>query len=409
MSSKQSHKILFFPDLIGGEASGARSSRATLKTLIELDFEVAVFASDADKIVDYKEFENISHYKINSLMRADSHFYEPALVTQFKKILIDFKPNYFFMVGGIQKPAILAKISRNENIKNIFLFYITDYYCAKVYAGLESGPCYKCIEINSFQALTNNCIKGDLKYPNFLKGLLVRKKLKTEILKSHKVVGYSEDQLSIYKKIGVEESKCQKVSLQFDADELKNFPNKDGNYFLIVGQPIMEKGFHTISKILENCKSSPKIRIIFKDLKEEQKALTDYNLLPLVASGIISTTRELEDRLDIIKVIANAKAIIIPSYYPSTGEFVLIESLLLEKPVLVFNVGAHKNYISHRSNGMVANVGDFETFSKNIDEVNNNQLLRKSLSKGGKSFIMDMLSDKNRLKTLSKLFNNQNR
>ena len=207
-------------------------------------------------------------------------------------------------------------------------------------------------------------------------------------------------------KIGIEESRCQKISLQFDPDELKNFPNNDGDYFLIVGQPIIEKGFHTISKILENCKSDPKIKIIFKDLNEEQKALTDYNLLPFISSGTISTSTGLDDRHDIIKTIANARAIIIPSYYPTTGEFVFIESLLLEKPILVYNVGAHKNYISHRISGMVSDVGDFKSFSKNIDEVNTNTELRLILSKGAKMFIMDMLSDENRRKTLNKLFIN---
>jgi glycosyltransferase involved in cell wall biosynthesis len=406
MENTQTIKILFFPDRIGGEASGARSARATLKTLTQLGYEVALFTADAEQIINYPEFIDISYYKIDSLMRADTHFYEPTLVSQFKKILIDFKPDYFFMKGGIQKPAILAKIARKNDVKNIFIFYITDYYCAKVYAGLENGPCFKCIEVNSFQALTNGCVKGNLKIPNFLKGMLVRKKLQNEILKAHKVVGYSEDQLNIYKKIGVEESKCQKVSLQFDPDELKDYPNSDGDYFLILGQPIIEKGFHVIYKILENCKSTPKIRIIFKDLKEEQKALNDFNLLDLVASGMITTTVGLDDRLDIIKTIANAKAIIIPSYYPTTGEFVFIESLLLEKPILVFNVGAHKNFITHRLSGMVADVGDFETFSKNIDEINGNQELRMLLSKGGKKFIMDTLSDENRLKSMSQLFTN---
>ena len=406
MSLKQSCKILFFPDRIGGQASGARSARATLKTLIQLGHEVALFTTDADQILAYGEFKNISYHKINSQMRANSHFFDNALITQFKKILRDFNPDYYFMVGNIQKPAILAKTSRKENVKNIFLFYITDYYCAKVYSCLESWPCYKCIEINSLQALTNKCIKGDHKYVNFFKKLLVRKNLQVEILKSYKVVGYSENQLSIYKKIGVEEDKCHEVSLQFDPDELKNYPNKDGDYFLILGQPIIEKGFHVIYKILENCKSTPKIRIIFKDLKEEQKALNDFNLLDLVASGMITTTVGLDDRLDIIKTIANAKAIIIPSYYPSTWEFVLIESLLLEKPVLVFNVGAHKNYISHRISGMVSEIGDFESFSNNIDEVNTNDELRLTLSKGGKSFIMNMLSEENRLKSMSQLFTN---
>ena len=74
--------------------------------------------------------------------------------------------------------------------------------------------------------------------------------------------------------------------------------------------------------------------------------------------------------------------------------------------MLVFNVGAHKNYISHRISAMVSEIGDFESFSNNIDEVNTNDELRLTLSKGGKSFIMNMLSEENRLKSMSQLFTN---
>ena len=254
MISDQNCKILFFPDLIGGEASGARSGRATFKSLLELGHEVAIFSSDADKVLDYKEFNHIVYFKINSQMRANSHFYHSKLVNQFKNILKYFKPDYYFMAGGIQKPAILAKISRDNNVKNIFLFYITDYYCAKVYSGLESGPCFKCININSLQALTNNCVKGNFKLPNFLKGLVVRKKLMYEVLKSYKVVGYSQDQLNTYKKLGIDEKKCQEISLQFDPEELLNFSSMDGDYFLVLGHA-SKKNPYNIKELEEKCYS----------------------------------------------------------------------------------------------------------------------------------------------------------
>ena len=53
MKKINSKKILFFPDRIGGQVSGARSARATLKTLIQLGHEVTLFTGDADKILAY--------------------------------------------------------------------------------------------------------------------------------------------------------------------------------------------------------------------------------------------------------------------------------------------------------------------------------------------------------------------
>ena len=118
----QKKRVLFFPDRFSGEHSGPISARATLKLLLELGHTVALFTVDADKIIDYKGFENVIFYKINSLMRANSHFLEPKLEIQFKKILDDFMPEYYFMAGSIQKPSRLAEIARSEGVKNIFLF-----------------------------------------------------------------------------------------------------------------------------------------------------------------------------------------------------------------------------------------------------------------------------------------------
>ena len=397
-------KILFFPDKIGGEDSGARSARVTLKTLIELGYDVAIYTADADKIQMYQDFKNILYYKVNSVMRANAHFFEAKLVYQFKNILNDFKPDYFFMAGGIQKPSILAKIARKKGIKNIFLFYITDYYCAKVYAGLKDGPCYKCIDKNSLQALSKKCITGKLKYFNFIKGYLVRILFKNEILKSYRVVGYSDDQINTYKKLGVEYNKCLKISLQFNPNELNNYSTKDGEYFLVLGQPVLEKGWHTLSTIFSMCKTTPNIRIVFKNKDVEEKIIRDFNLTSFKESGMIATDIEVVKREDIINIIANARAIIIPSYYPTTGEFVLIESLILGKPVMLYNVGAHNDFITHRQNGMVANVGDFEKFAKNIDEININPELRMKLSDGSKKLIGKLISDEHRLNSLKKLF-----
>lgn len=401
----QSKKIIFFPDKIYGEESGARSARATLKSMIELGYKVAVFSSDADKMKHNEIEGSLYFFKVNSLMRANAHFHEPKLMKQFRNIVKEFNPDFFFTAGSIQKPAILAKESRRLGIKTIFLFYITDYYCLKTYAGLETGPCFQCIEKGALASLKNNCLKDKHKLINLIKSTAVRKSIQSEMRNSFKVAGYSESQLNIYKMLGVSPERCIKINFQFDPTELDNIPSAEGEYFLLYGQPSVEKGWHTLSQIISLLKTRIKIKIVFQNKEIEKNMLAKFGLEKFLLDGTIETELHVNNREDILKRVANSKAVLIPSYYPTTGEFVLLESLIFGKPVLVFKSGAHNEIIKQEQNGMIANIGDLETFACNIDKININKGLRDSISINAKKTALEMFENSNTLFSISRLFN----
>ena len=81
-----------------------------------------------------------------------------------------------------------------------------------------------------------------------------------------------------------------------------------------------------------------------------------------------------------------------PSYYPTTGEFVLLESLGMGKPIIAFNSGIHGEVLQHKVNAMVSSTGDLEDYASNIIEVSNNKVLRSSLSKGAHLLYKELTS-----------------
>ena len=396
-------KILFVPDVMNGEDSGARSARSTIRSLLELGYVVGVYIKSDEIISNGSLLKNILVFKSNSKFRFYSFIYDPPLLKEFRNIIDIFNPEYIFFAGSIQKPSILAKEARSRGIKTIFLFYINDYYCHKVYAGLETGPCFKCIEKNNFQALKNGCINRSPIYLNFIKGWIVRKQIKKELINSYRVVGYSQDQLDIYIKYGIDRNKCYKVAFQFDPLELADIHTEDHGYFLLLGQPTIEKGWHILKFIFSKLQSSVKIKILFKDLESSRVYINKYDLNSYVDSGMIDVVCEVKERSRVLSIMSSARAVIIPTYYPTTGEFVLLESLLLGKPVIVFDVGAHKEIISHNINGMIANISDYESFAGFIDEINLNSEFRESVSKGAKSWGKLYFSDEARLSSLSEI------
>ena len=402
--TKQSIRVLFVPDQITGESSGARSARTTLRTLLDVGCKVAVYRR-ADESGPLEPWTTqVTYYSSRSAWRFNTHFFSLVFWRESSAILDEFRPDYIFFAGGIQKPSILARAARKRAIKTVYLFYITDYYCAKVYAGLEDGPCFKCLEENSFQALTNNCIKQTPKLLHFTKNWLVRQQVKKEVTNSYRVLGYSKNQLSIYNKYGVDKNKCVKIPFQFDPIETVDWITNDRGYFLLAGQPSIEKGWHTLSEVFGACRSDIRIKIVFKNFSQAMEMLKQYALTRFYDMGMIEIEHSVDERSEILSLISHARAAIVPSYYPTTGEFALLEPLLLGKPVAVYNVGAHKDLIIHRENGMVANVDELELFAENIDELNTDSSLRHSLSIGARELGKRIMRDSEKQKIFGEIF-----
>ena len=121
--------------------------------------------------------------------------------------------------------------------------------------------------------------------------------------------------------------------------------------------------------------------IIYKD-SVANDFIKKYSLQTFIESGIIEIVSNLADHADVLDVIAKSKAVIVPSIYPTTGEFALLESMGLSKPVLVFDAGIHKEIFIDRKNALVSNIGDVEKFSKDIEDLSNDDELWTVLSKG---------------------------
>ena len=111
-----------------------------------------------------------------------------------------------------------------------------------------------------------------------------------------------------------------------------------------------------------------------------------------VENGSIEILLYLKSHAAILEVVAKSRAVLVPSYYPTTGEFYLIEALGLGKPVVVFDAGIHAEIIESGVNGMISPVGDQNAFFENVKRVNDDYELRKKLSRGAKELFTELVS-----------------
>ena len=392
--SDSSQRILFMPDQINGVDSGGVSARATVNYLKNLGHHVAVYSQDATSSARHIDVHSeIPLYQISPDMRWHSHIHSPELVGNFQSVIQAFRPNYLFFAGGIQKPAVLGREARRQNIRTVYLFYINEYFCPILYAGRENGPCTDCINRPLTAPLRNGCLSA-LEIPQMLKYRIVQQLLSREILKAYRVVGYGQDQLNLARKFGVQESNLSLIGFQFSPHELIGLRVRDEGYFALTGQTIIQKGWHLLSSIFEHLKSSVKVKISFRSQEHANQAIKNFGLTKFVKNGRIEIVTHLHSRNQYLDFLSSARGALLPTYYPTTGEFGLQEPMALGKPVHVFNVGVHKDVLVDRQNAMVSAIGDIADYARKIEEIDQNLLLRKSIGEKAKLSSNEFYSQK---------------
>jgi len=403
MENTKQNRILFIPDTIWGNDSGHRSGQKVVKVFCSLNYKIAIYAPN----VDSAELKNgLNGYQYEFFERTPYRYYHQFknrdVKHEFQKVLNDFKPDYVHYFGSTGYSPT-ARVCLKQNIPYAIQFLTSDYYCIKNFAGLKDGPCFKCITGKYYHAIKNNCQRQEPKFIYNLKDIIGKIVSRKSIMNASKVLGYSNDQISVYNKYGVPNSNCAITPIFFDGSHLVGITPTLGNYFLMSGQNIVAKGWHLLTSILSQC-TNVKFKFLFINQTVADRSIDRYNLREFVVSGQIEIIVNIEKHSDVIQLIAHSRGVLVPSYYPTTGEFILLESLGLGKPVITFDAGIHKEIIQHKFNGMIAKIGDTEQFAKNINEINSNNNLCDSISKGAIELFLYLTSDKRFKSTITEIF-----
>lgn len=381
----RSATIVVVPDLINGMQSGAQSGRATVKYLRGLGYRVVVYSQDVTENNSVIVDETVKLYKVPTKMRWYEFLYSPRLVKSFNHILIKEKPNYVLFAGSIQKPRVLAASARKMGVKTTFLFYINDYYCHKLYAGVAAGPCSDCINSPMLAAFRNKC-RSPLEFFQHLKAGLIKHLLGIEIKRAYKVLNYGKDQARIAKEFGVKEENLATIGFQFDPAtvDFKDERAKDDGYFALTATASTQKGWHLLSEIFSKLQSDAIIKISFLTNSLAKKAIQTFDLQQFIDSGRLEIVTGLHGRDEYLSFLASSRGVLIPSYYSTTGEFVLQEAIYLGKPVHIFSVGVHTDLFVNQENALMSMVGDIDDYARNIDIIQSDSTFRERIGTNAK-------------------------
>lgn len=358
-------KVLLIPDAYLGCQSGAVVAQVAKRLLQEIGCELSVFSPDI--IVDCIELDGtklFSRMPYNGFSNWNSINYEK----EFELILFKSQATVVFTVGSISNKNLCYYIlAKQKGLKVVSKIFMQDFFCINYYANSIVGPCTKCLDNNYFESLKNKCIIAKpIDYLRTLNGILIRKRLEKIMPSLDLIIASSDEQLRFLQKFGVPKDNCVKIPLFFDNDRLKNINSVIGDYYIGIAQNRVEKGFQYMTQILASCSLSIKVILAYQHEEDAVIAIHNNGFQEFIDKGILEIKYGLIWENGLAELVANSRGVIIPSIWPTTTEFSLLEALGYRKPVFCFDVGVHHEIIENGINGFVFPLGDFKSIASQL-------------------------------------------
>lgn len=385
------NKILLIPDSYFGNSSGAIVAQIAKKLLLQNGNEVSIFSSDIIKDASDKDGTKLYHRKAYSGL---ANWKEKKYIIEYEEVLKKTDATVVFTIGSItNKNLCYLEIAKEKGLKVISKIFMQDFFCVKYYANDTKGPCTKCLDKNYLEAYKNKCTRDEkFSYIKTFNNIQIRKRLEKILSKIDYVIASSDEQIGFYQKFGIPQEKCVKTPLYFDNSRLKEIKPLMGDYFICIAQNRIEKGFQYLPEILIHCNSSIKIIIAYNNTEQANIAIKKYGFQQFIVSGKLEVRHDLKWDNGLAELIAESRGVIIPSIWPTTTEFGLLEALGYKKPVFTFDIGIHKEEIINGVNGFKAILGDCKTIANQMITLRNDDQLYKKVSDGA-GLLFNKLTD----------------
>lgn len=392
MENKNS--ILIIPDSYIGNSSGAIVAQVAKRILVELGNDVSVFSSEIKQdTIDLGTTKLYHRIGYNGL----ANWSEEKYIKEYERVLKHSKATIIFTIGSItNKNLCYLEIAKKRGLKVISKIFMQDFFCVKYYANDSKGPCTKCLDNNYLEAYRNKCsIDEKFSFVKTFVYIKIRKRLQKILPKIDYVITSTYEQVGFYTKFGIPLEKCIKTPLLFDVKRIIDIQPTRGNYFVCIAQNRLEKGFHFLADILKHCEGSIKIIAAYNNKEQASIAIKNYGFQELINKGVLEIRYDLRWESGLAELVAGSLGVIIPSIWPTTTEFGLLEALGYKKPVFTFDIGIHNEEIINGVNGFKSPIGDCKLIAQQLTSLKNNDEMYETVSNGAKLLFDKLTKEEN--------------
>lgn len=386
--TRSENNLLLVCDAFLDGGSGATAARLAADAWTTLGYRVTAFAP-IGRGTPLAGLGNKYDFVAKPPFRSKQHFWRSEALIEFDRLLRDRRPEVVFFLGTVySNPVSMLRSAVQSGARTIFMTWNQSFYCARSYAFLDGAPCSRCVSGNQLPALRHGC---DKPLP-WLAGSAARLEIRKCLARFDALICSSEDQTRRLVAFGIEPQKIHQCPLFFDTSRLEDVSTHDGDYFIYCAQPTEAKGWHFIPAIIE---SAPSARFVLCPTLDSQTAIANApGLENLIDEQRVFLHTGIGWRNGLSDLIGRARGVIIPSIWPTTTEYVLLEALGLAKPIVAFDVGIHPEILRNGVNAMIAHVPDTKEFAQAINVVNGDASLRYAIGIEAKK-LYDQLTDEN--------------
>jgi len=338
--------------------------------------EVAVFAMKHPKNLESKfsryfvsriSFNNPS---LKDKLKAPGRvLYSLEAKRKFTKLLNDFQPDIIHLhnIYHHLSPSILDA-AKKKGIPVVMHLHDYKLICPNHMLFTKGKYCEECFKTKYYNCFKNNCVKNS-DAASVLASLEMY--LHHNILKIYEknvdlFIAPSQFMKDTVVRFGQNEKKIEVVynphNLNIEKTMAEKSIHSESNYFLYFGRLSEEKGL--INLIEASVMTGQKILIAGSGSEEEKlKKLAVVLKAPVEFIGLKTSS-------ELVNIIKEARAIIIPSIWAENMPLSLMEALSLNKIVIASNIGGLPEIIKTEKNGLLFEAGSSSDLADKIKYLN---------------------------------------
>lgn len=350
----------------------------------------------SDYFVEAADFEN------PGLTDVFKYIYNKNAREKFKLLLRDFKPDiiHLHIYYGKITSSILDIIN-DSGLPVVNTLHEYKTVCPAYTMRRNNKICYSCKGFNYFNCIRYNC-----------KGSFVRSFLSTfeayiskangSISNIDKFIAVSDFQRRVLEEMGLPSTKICRIYnpiITDDSDKMKAEAPIFGDYYLYYGRLEEEKGVDVAIKAMA---SLPNQSLFIVGDGSYQATLKNL-AIELGLSNVFF--KGYKTGKDLINLIKNCRAVIVPSNALETFGLTAAEAMALKKIVFVTNTGALAEVLGSDAEPFIFEKGDYSSLSDKLVQFESNLESYISTCNNNYQRVIDNFSEKAHVDGLLELYN----
>lgn len=337
------------------EAQGHNVIDFSMKDLKNFESEYTEYFVDN---VDYNEKNSL----VSQIKMASNIIYSKKARDKFEQLVLKVKPDiiHLHIFQHQMSPSILD-VAKKYNIPTVYTAHDLKMICLNYKMMHRKHICEDCKDGHLYHCALNKCVKESFSKSciNTVEGYLHKWRKSYDAIDV--IITPSLFYKNKFEEFGVASERIIHIPNFLDRikPEIESFPESK-QYYLYFGRLSEEKGILTLIKAAEQ--TGILLYILGSGpLKDEiEKYVSEHQLENVKLLGFKSGK-------ELINLVGNSKAVIIPSEWYENGPYSVIEALQLGRPIIGAKIGGIPELV--QNNGFLFESGNVDELRKVIENI----------------------------------------